>query len=85
MQAFYNWGPCDVMSDHQTENYTCLESHCGLSSLGLAPNGGSGVCWRREALDSIGGFKTESLGEPRDLVRGRTGMKWGGRKGCCTM
>lgn len=44
-------------------NYTQIGSHAGLSSVGLAPNGGSGVLWRREALNQIGGFRTDSLGE----------------------
>ncbi|KAG2498657.1 hypothetical protein HYH03_003403 [Edaphochlamys debaryana] len=62
-QSFYNWGAMDVMDDHQMSNYLTLSSHCGMSSVGLGPNGGSGVVWRREALAEINGFRTESLGE----------------------
>lgn len=47
----------------QMVNYMALGSHAGLSSVGLAPNGGSGVIWRCKVLDEIGGFRTESLGE----------------------
>lgn len=60
-QTFYNCGPMDVLDDQQ--GFTNFSYYPRLCNLGVVPNGGSGVIFRRAALNQLGGFATESLGE----------------------
>lgn len=53
--------------------------HPKFSALRVAPNGGSGVLWRADALRAMGGFRTDSLGEDYltswdALARGHTSV-----------